>query len=96
MSEKQPVSGTKLPEGTTSGMTTTDWERRYVLHATAPVYYPAPDGASYCNNATCTHDHPDTEAGLEQTKQCAERLARIIRSGRLPVWAKLQYPLPTE
>lgn len=84
---------TALPTGTTSGMTQRQTETRYVFHGWAPVYYPAPNGGSYCNGATCTHDHPDTEKGIRESEECAERLARIIATGRLPQWAKLDAPI---
>jgi hypothetical protein len=86
----------RLPQNASSGRTTVEYEKRYVLHAEAPVYYPAPDGATYTNSATCKHDHPDTDKGREATEECAARLARIIGSGRLPDWATLTYPLPRE
>lgn len=84
-----------LPAGTTSGRTNIEFEKVYVLHATAPAYYPAPDGGSYYNTATCIHAHPDTQKGKEAAEECAERLARIIATGRLPKWATLAYPLPS-
>jgi hypothetical protein len=82
-----------LPTGTSSGRTNVEYEKVYVLHATAPVYYPAPNGATYCNTATCTHKHSDTDAGRIATEECAARLARIIATGRLPLWATLSNPI---
>lgn len=84
---------TTLPAGTTSGRTNVETETVYVFHACAPVYYPAPGGGTYCNHATCTHNHQDTLAGHEAAEECAARLARIIESGRLPSWATLSNPL---
>ena len=83
----------RLPENTTSGQTRVEYVPVLVLHATAPVYHPAPEGGSYCNTATCTHDHPDTPTGRRVAEECAARLARIIESGRLPEWATLAYPV---
>ena len=83
-----------LPTGTTSGRTSVESEVVYVLHGSAPVYFPAPEGGQYCNTATCTHTHPDTREGKEAAVECSERLARIIASGRLPKWASLAQPLP--
>lgn len=84
----------RLPENTTTGFTKVEAEKRYVHHASAPVYYPAPGGGVYCNAAVCTHDHPDTNEGYTAAEECAERLARIIAQGRLPKWATLVSPLP--
>lgn len=85
----------ELPAGATTGAGASpiEVETIYVLHASAPVYYPAPDGATYCNQATCTHAHPDTPAGREAAEACGESLRRIIRSGRLPKWATLASPI---
>lgn len=84
---------TPLPTGTTSGRTSVEEEKVFFLHGSAPVYYPAPGGATFCNNATCTHRHPDTNAGRDDAEQCGARLARIIASGRLPRWATLSNPI---
>lgn len=87
-----------LPANTTSStFTQVDTETRHVYHATAPVYYPAPGGATYVNSATCTHDHPDTREGWQAAQECATRLARIIqRDKRIPKWATLALPIPTD
>ena len=83
----------RLPENTTSGSTRVVTETVFVYHGSAPVYYPAPGGATYCNTATCTHKHPDTTEGARAAEACSDRLARIIESGRLPDWATLSNPL---
>lgn len=83
----------QLPANTTSGRNQTQYEKIFVLHGSAPVYYPAPGGGTYCNHATCTHNHPDSEAGRNAARECGERLARIIESGRLPKWATLSNPI---
>lgn len=80
---------TTLPAGTTSGTTRVESEVVYIYHGTAPVYYPAPGGGTYCNTATCVHDH-ETPAPAEA---CSETLARVIASGRLPKWATLSNPI---
>ena len=89
------MTSTTLPAGTTSGSygTRPTPETRTVYHGSAPVYYPAPGGGSFCNTATCTHDHPDTTEGYAAAEECSARLARIIESGRLPKWATLAMPI---
>lgn len=82
-----------LPTGTSSGRTTVEEEKVFFLHGSAPVYYPAPGGGTYCNSATCTHRHPDTLAGRHDAEACGARLARIIETGRLPRWATLSNPI---
>jgi len=79
----------RLPSGTTSGRIDPQTEMVPVFHGGAPVYYPAPGGGSYCNFATCTHDHKTPG----QAEECSERLARIIFTGRLPQWATLSNPI---
>lgn len=86
----------KLPTNTTSGMTNVEVEKVFYLHGSAPVYYPAPGGGTYCNSARCTHRHPDTREGSEAARQCSDKLARIISSGRLPAWAELTAPIPSD
>jgi hypothetical protein len=87
---------TALPTGTTSGQTKTEYERIYVLHASVPVYSPAPGGGDYCTTATCIHNHADTVKGRMAAKDCADRLARFVAKGRLPQWARLAAPLPQD
>lgn len=84
----------KLPHDVSSSTYSArfETETRYVYHASAGVYYPAPDGATYTNSATCTHDHLD----WRDAEDCAQRLVRIINSGRVPKWATLTYPIPAE
>jgi len=83
-----------LPAGTTTGRTSIEYKPVYILHAEAPVYYPAEDGlGSYCNTAVCTHQHPDTAQGKASADRCAARLARMIAKGTLPAWARLTNPI---
>ncbi len=83
----------KLPENTTSSQSYYEVEIVRYYHATVPVYYPAPDGGSYCNTATCTHRHADKVGGFAEITECGERLAGIIATGRLPKWATLSDPI---
>ena len=62
--------------------------RTVQLHATAKRWHPAPEGGSYEENFQCTHNHPDTRAGYDAVKDCGQRLARILATGRIPGWAK--------
>lgn len=58
------------------------------LHATARRYSPCPTGGSYVEYFQCTHNHPDTKAGLTAVQACAQRLMRILPTGRVPKWAE--------
>ena len=58
------------------------------LHATAKRYSPCPTGGSYGEYFQCTHNHPDTREGVAAVNECAQRLVRILATGRVPAWAK--------
>ncbi|HEY5989235.1 MAG TPA: hypothetical protein VIV12_23075 [Streptosporangiaceae bacterium] len=60
------------------------------LHATAKRWHPAPEGGLYEEYFQCTHNHPDTREGVKAVKDCAQRLVRILRIGRVPSWAEQQ------
>lgn len=60
------------------------------LHATAKRWHAAPEGGSYEESFRCTHSHSDTRESVAAVNDCAQRLVKILRTGRIPSWAEQQ------